>query len=222
VIAVDDATRIVLRPIANPLPLGFLALAGGTIVVSALQLGWIPPTEGTSVALILLAFVAPLQLLAAVFGFLARDVVASTGMGVLTGTWLSVALVQLHLPIGGSSKALGILLVLSSVAMGIAASGAAMGKVVPAVVLATTSLRFLATGLAQLTGSSRWEDVAGIAGVVLCIVAVYAATALVVDDVRRSTTLPLLRRGRGRDALTGDVRAQIAGIEHEPGVREQL
>jgi uncharacterized protein len=30
-----------LRPIGNPLPLGFLALAGGTLLVSGLQLGWL-------------------------------------------------------------------------------------------------------------------------------------------------------------------------------------
>jgi hypothetical protein len=81
--AVERATRIVLRPIANPLPLGFLALGAGTLVVAGLQLDWFAATEGRSVALILLAFVFPLQLLAAIFGFFARDVVAGTGMGVL-------------------------------------------------------------------------------------------------------------------------------------------
>src|SRR5215217_5946912 len=92
---VDRAARIVLRPIANPLPLGFLALAAGTLLLSALQLGWLEPQEGRQVALILLAFVFPLQLVASVFGFLARDVVAGTGMGVLCGIWLSIALVML-------------------------------------------------------------------------------------------------------------------------------
>ena len=40
-----NETRIVLRPIGNPLPLGFLALAAGTLLVSGLQLGWLqePP-----------------------------------------------------------------------------------------------------------------------------------------------------------------------------------
>ena len=79
------AARIVLRPIGNPLPLGFLALAGGTLMVSGLQLGWLEPALGQDVALILIGFVFPLQLLAAVFGFLGRDVVAGTGMGILGG-----------------------------------------------------------------------------------------------------------------------------------------
>jgi uncharacterized protein len=39
--AVGGAARIVLRPVGNPLPRGFLALAGGTLLVSGLQLGWL-------------------------------------------------------------------------------------------------------------------------------------------------------------------------------------
>ena len=91
----STVARVVLRPIGNPLPLGFLALAGGTLLVAALQLGWLRQEEGAQVGLLVLAFVFPLQLVSSVFGFLARDVVAGTGMGVLSGTWLSVALVLL-------------------------------------------------------------------------------------------------------------------------------
>src|SRR5438105_4119401 len=80
---VERATRIVLRPLANPLPLGFLALGAGTFVLAGLQLGWIAPTEGHAVALILLAFVFPLQFLASLLGYLTRDVIAGTGMGLL-------------------------------------------------------------------------------------------------------------------------------------------
>src|SRR5205085_5196786 len=62
-----DAARIVLRPLGNPLPLGFLALAAGTLLLSGLQLGWLQPSDGQDVALILIAFVFPLQLLSATF-----------------------------------------------------------------------------------------------------------------------------------------------------------
>src|SRR4051812_44840355 len=89
------SARIMLRPIGNPLPLGFLALAGATLLVSGLQLDWLAKSQGQDVALILIAFVFPLQLVSSVFGYLARDVVAGTAMGILAGTWLSVALVML-------------------------------------------------------------------------------------------------------------------------------
>ncbi|MFW5899245.1 MAG: hypothetical protein ACOCUN_02115 [Jiangellaceae bacterium] len=39
------ATRVVLRPLATPLPLGFLALAVATTVFGVVQLEWIPPTR---------------------------------------------------------------------------------------------------------------------------------------------------------------------------------
>src|SRR4051812_4257377 len=103
---VEWATRIVLRPIANPLPLGFIALGAGTLLLSALQLGWLEPTEGHDVALLLLAFVAPLQLVACIFEFLARDVVAGSGMGILAGTWLATSLVMRNLAPGATSRPL--------------------------------------------------------------------------------------------------------------------
>src|SRR4051794_9356966 len=77
--SIEDATRVVLRPIANPLPLGFLALGAATLLVSGLQLGWLHASQGNDVALILLAFVFPLQLITSIFGYLGRDVVVGTG-----------------------------------------------------------------------------------------------------------------------------------------------
>jgi hypothetical protein len=45
--AAETLTRITLRPIANPLPVGFLALAGGTLLLSGLQLGWVDRARAT-------------------------------------------------------------------------------------------------------------------------------------------------------------------------------
>jgi uncharacterized protein len=210
-VSVDANTRVVLRPIANPLPLGFLALAGGTLTLSGLQLGWVESAEGHHVALILLAFVVPLQLVACVFGYLGRDVVAGTGMGLLSGTWLSIALVTLDSPPGSTSDALGLFLLLAAAAMAVPAAAAMTGKVVPAAVLGTTVLRFAATGIYQLSASDTWKDVAGVVGLVLCGVALYAALALALEDARHRTTLPVGRRHTGR---LGELR--------EAGVREQL
>lgn len=220
--AVEQATRIVLRPLGNPLPLGFLALAGGTFVVSGLQFAWVPTEGGDDVALILIGFVAPLQLVASVLGFLARDVVAGTGMGVLAGTWLSVGLVVLRAPPGSPSDALGLLLLVAAAAMLVPAAAAATGKLVPAAVLVTTAARFAVTGVHQLTGSEPWEDTAGVVGVVLCVLALYAALALALEDTRRATVLPVLRRGLGRESLAGGLAGQLGRIEREAGVREQL
>ncbi len=219
---VERATRIVLRPIGNPLPLGFIGLAAATLLVSGLQLEWLAPEDGRAVALVLIAFVFPVQLLASIFGFLGRDVVAGTGMGVLAGTWLAVALVTLDSAPGSTSDALGLFLLLAALAMLVPASAATTGKLIPAAVLTTTSLRFALTGIYQLTAGEGWADVAGVVGLVLCALAVYAALAMALEDARRSTTLPLARRGRGREALSGRLERQLDRLEAEAGIREQL
>jgi uncharacterized protein len=202
--------QVFLRPLANPLPLGFLALAGATLLVSGLQLEWLQPSDGMDVALILIAFVFPLQLVASVFGFLARDVVAGTGMGILAGTWLAVGLIVLTGEPGSTSDALGLFLLIAAVAMLVPASAAATGKLAPLAVLGTTALRFAVTGLYELTASGTWKTLAGIVGLVLCALAVYTALAMALEDVLHRTLLPVGRRG---GAL---------GVGDEAGVREQL
>jgi uncharacterized protein len=211
-----------LRPIANPLPLGFLALGGGTLLVSGLQLDWLAPSDGRDVALILIAFVFPLQLLSSTFGFLARDVVAGTGMGLLAGTWLSIGLVILTSPPGSTSDALGLFLLLAGLAMLVPALAAATGKLIPAAVLTTTAARFAATGIYQVTAGETWKDLAGLVGLILFVLALYAALAMALEDAKRQTLLPVGRRGVGRESVEGTFEQQLTRIEREAGVREQL
>jgi succinate-acetate transporter protein len=214
--------RVILRPIASPLPLGFLALSAATILVSGLQLGWLGVDQGKPVALILIAFVVPSQLVVSVLGFLARDGAAGTGMGLLAGTWLSVGLVTLTSHPGATSKALGLLLLVASVAMLVPASAALRSKVVPATVLCTTSLRFLLTALFQLTASGTWADAAGIVGLLLGALAVYAAFALELEDAAHRALLPVGRRADGLGALTANLDGQLSNVAREAGVRSQL
>ncbi|MGY1650666.1 hypothetical protein [Geodermatophilus sp. SYSU D01119] len=99
----EAGTRVVLRPVATPLPLGFPALALATTALAAVQLGWVPPPGGRVAALTALAATVPLQLLASVVGFPARDPVAATGTGVLAGTWGVVGLTTYTSPPGAVS-----------------------------------------------------------------------------------------------------------------------
>jgi succinate-acetate transporter protein len=218
----QPAAQVFLRPIANPLPLGFLALAAGTLMVSALQLGWLAPSDGHTVALILIAFVFPLQLLTSIFSYLARDVVAGTGMGILSGTWLTIGLVTLDSPTGATSDALGLFLLMAGVAMWVPASAALASKLVPAAVLGTAGLRFMVTGAYELSAASSWQHIAGIVGLFLCALGIYAALAMALEDARGATVLPLGRRASGDRAIGGDLAAQIAGVASEAGVRNQL
>ena len=220
--ALPIGAQVMLRPLANPLPLGFLALGVATLLLSAVQLQWIPAEDATTVAVILIVLVAPLQLLASILGFLARDPVAGTGMGILAGTWAAVGLVTLRSPLGSTSHALGLLLLASGTAMVVPALGALQSKLIPALVLATTALRFALTGIYQLSSVTGWKIAGGVTGVVLSALALYAATAFMVEETSHRSWLPLGRRSRGRRAITGHLDQQLAHIASEAGVREQL
>ena len=214
-------TRVVLRPVATALPLGFLALGVATFSFAVLQLRWIPATEGHTVALGVLALTVPLQLLAAVMGFLARDPVAATGMGILSGTWGAVCLATLSAPPGRTSDGLGVLL-LASTACLLVPAAAARTKLVPAAVILLSATRFAVTGVAQIDGDPGWMSFAGWVGLALAALSLYAALALELEGSESRTVLPLGRRGAGAEALRGSVGSQVRGVENEPGVRRQL
>jgi hypothetical protein len=181
---VQQTSVVTFRPLGNPLPLGFLGLAGGTLVLSGLQLRWVDTAETTEVGVILLVFPFTLQLITSIFGFLRRETPVGMGMGVLAGTWASIALVKLTSAPGAASDALGLLLLASAAGL-VLASGAAgaSGTLVPAAVLGTAAVRFGLTALYQL-GVSGLRTTDGIVGLVLAAAALGGAGWLALDDVR--------------------------------------
>jgi uncharacterized protein len=211
----DDGARVVLRPVATPLPLGFLALVLATTVFSAVQLGWVAPDQGRVAAITAVAATVPLQFAVAVLGFLARDPVAVTGMGLLAGTWAVVGLTTLTSVPGTISPGLGVLLLASGVGMLVPAAGAVTSKIAPALVMALAGCRFVVTGVYQLEGSAAWKAAAGWTGLVLAVVALYTALALQLEGGGERTVLPVGRRGNGR-------LPEGPELLREPGVRAQL
>lgn len=214
-------TRIVLRPTGTPLPLAFMALAVATVGFSCLQLGIIGDDEERVVALAVLVLTVPLQFFASVIGFGARDPIAGTGMAMVSGVWAMVAVSSLATEPGESSAGLGVLLLAAAVAILVPVS-AGHGKLVAAAVLAGSSVRFAATGIAELTGTDAWSVVAGILGFGLAALALYAALGFELEEVRGRTVLPMLRRGAGAKPLHDDMGEQVEGIAQEAGVRQQL
>lgn len=213
--------RVVLRPIGSPLPLGFLGLFVATVSFSSVQLGWIPQSQSSTVALAALGLTVPVQLVASVFGFLARDPVAGTGMGILAGTWAAVGLATLTSPPGAASPALGMILIASGLAMLVPAAGGRQ-KVVAATVMGLSALRFLITGVAELSGAPAWMTAAGWTGLLLAAVSFYAALAFELEGTDKHDVLPLWRRGSAASAVQQDEADQLADVAREPGVRTQL
>ena len=211
-----------LRPIASPLPLGFLALFVGSLLLSSLQLHWIPATQRPEVAIGLLAFTVPLQLIACCYGFLCRDVVASTGVGVLGGTWATLGVSLVSSPPSARSPGLGILLVVAAGALLVPATAALTGKAVAALVLALAAVHFALSGSYELTSAAGWQHASGLCGIVLAGLALYAALATEIDSATRRNILPLLRTPYGRRAVSGQLAEQMETLPREAGVRQQL
>lgn len=215
-------TRIVLRPLATPLPLGFLGLFLATVAVAGLQLGWVPASQQHVLAIGILVFTVPVQFIACIYGFLVRDLVAGTGMGLLAGSWGTVALVLLLSPPGSRSAGLAWMLVLGGFTLAVPAAAALQTKLLAGAVNLMTAVRFWVTAVYEWGAPHAWETAAGAVGIALGALAVYAALAFEVEDQRRETVLPTFRRSSGALAMTGDLVDQVSRAHHEAGVRKQL
>lgn len=215
-------TRIVLRPLATPLPLGFLGLFLATMALAGLQLGWVPGSQQTVLAIGILVFTVPVQFIACVYGFLVRDLVAGTGMGLLAGSWGTVGLVLLLSHPGSRSAGLAWILVLAGFTLAIPATAAFQTKMLAGAVNLMAAIRFWVTAVYEWGAPHAWETAAGAVGIALAALAAYAALAFEVEDQRRETVLPTFRRSSGVQAMTGDLVDQVSRAQHEAGVRKQL
>ena len=213
-------THIALRPVGSPLPLGFFAFGTGVALTSLLELQVL--TASHRVAVVLLTFTAPLELLGAVFAFLARDSGAGTALAVFGGSWVSTGTSLLLAP-DGSRSAVTCAYDLALVAvLAVMALAARQGKPVLTVLLTLASVRFGASGLYESTGAAPAQQLAGLVGLIIVTFSLYGGLALPLEDGRGQTVLPLGRRGRARSALEDGLGAQLRGLDSEAGVRRQL
>jgi succinate-acetate transporter protein len=212
-------TRIVLRPIGSPMPLGFFTVAIDSVLVSALQWGLLPGIDRQAVALIVFpAFVV--QVIVGIFAFHGRDSIAATLMMSFATTWLVDALIFYTNP-PGATAALGIFFVVFAVFAAFMLASA-LPKRALAAVLAVAVPRFLIAGVADLAGSQALSQAGAALGFLLAAVALYTAFALLMEDSRGREVLPIGRLGMARHATHGNLAMQLRGIERQAGVRRTL
>lgn len=217
-----SGVTVFLRPVGEPLTLGLFGLAVATSVLASLQFGWVQRTQGGNVALILIGFAAINQFTAAVVAFLSRDGVTATAMAVLATTWLTVGLVLYTSPPGATSGALGIFLLVSGLAIALSGGTAALSKLVPAVVFLVAGARYVTTGVYELLGIGAWQYASAVIGLVLAVLAMYAAWAAELEAAVGRSVLPMGRRNKGAVAVGGDMTEQVRDVATEPGVRAML
>jgi uncharacterized protein len=217
----EHQARIVLRPIGSGLPLGFFSFGIGMLLLGCLGIGWIPVDEQKDVGMILIAFVFPLELLATVFAFLARDTLGATTLGLFTTSWLAFGWLDVSSQPGATSLTVGIYLFGFATAVLLIAAMSTMGKPFFSVLLSLAAGRMVLSGVYEVGGSKRWFEVAGGFGIALASLAMYGGTALGLEDAKQREVLPLFRRGAADEAFQG-FEAQLSRLESEPGVRQQL
>jgi succinate-acetate transporter protein len=218
----SSRAAVFLRPLGTPLPLAFVGLMVASAVLSCFDLGWIPRSEQAQVGLVLISFAVPLQGLATVLLFMARDAPSGASIGVLSVTWLSYGLLLVESRSGSRSATAAVLLFAAAAALAPGAVTSALSKLIPAAVLAAASLRLLLTGLYEKLGSTGWKHASGWEGLILAAAALYAALASDLEGSTRRDVLPLGRRGAGRRALEETIDDQGDAIEKEPGVRSRV
>jgi uncharacterized protein len=219
---VEEITRIVLRPLATPLPLGFLALAIGSILLSAVQLHWIGMQYMHQVATVMLVLVTPLELATCLLAFFVRDVVMATALGLLTGSWAAVGTLLVTAP-GGSTRnpVLGVLAIAVAVTLLVPATTVSTTKPAGAVIVVVAAARFALTGIYQLGAGPTWQTASGVVGVVLVGFACYSSLAFAIEDARHHPVLPISRRSTSAAAMSGELQNQLDDLASEAGVRQE-
>jgi uncharacterized protein len=218
----EQIARVFIRPLGTVLPLGFLVFGSGAFVTACYSLGWLPPTDGHDVFEIVLIYVVPVQAVAAVLAFLARDTAGGTTMAVFAATWAALAIVSLGLKPGETSTPIGTFLLADCVVIVLLAIAALFGNPTFAVLLLVACARFATNGAYELTGTKELSHVAGWIGLVLSAVAGYVGLAFLLEDARHSPVLPFIRQGAARESLEGDLLQHLRRLEREPGVRTRL
>jgi len=217
----EEQVRIFLRPIGSGLPLGFFSFAIGMLLLATQALGWIPVGEQKDVGMTLIAFVFPLELVATIVAFLARDTLGATTLGLFTTSWLTLGWLYLASPAGSTSITVGIYLFGFATAVVLLALISTLGKPFFSVLLLLSAARMVLSGYYEVGGAQSWERISGGVGIALCAVAMYGGVALALEDARHRQLLPLFRRGGADQAFQG-YEAQLERLESEPGVRQQL
>jgi uncharacterized protein len=216
-----EQVRIMLRPIGSGLPLGFFSFGIGMLLLGSTAIGWIPVSEQKDVGMLLMAFVFPLELVAMIMAFLARDTLGATTLGLFTTSWLALGWADKSSPPGSTSVTLGIYLFGFATVALLLAMMSVRAKPFFSVLLALATTRMVLSGYYEIGGSTGWYKVAGGFGIALAALALYGGVALGLEDAQQRELLPLFRRGPAQEAFAG-YEKQLERLEAEPGVRQQL
>ena len=214
--------RIVVHPYASALPLGCFAFGVGNALTSAFYLHWIPVADQHTLAIMLLAFVAPLELIPCIMAFLSRDTGGATAMGIFSAAWVVQGIELLSGSVSVSNLATGIFLLMLSLYLIILAVVTFSAKPLLGILLSLAVLRSLGASLMQFGFIKGSTLPTAIFGFLVSLFAVYSGLGFLLEDIYQKPMAMTFRRGKARAALDGNLQEQLTEIAHEAGVRNQL
>lgn len=218
----EQNVRIVVRPFASALPLGFFSFSLGMLLLGGLANGWLHASDQHTVGLLLAAFVFPLETIAVVIAFLARDTFGATGLGLFSTSWLAFGLADLMGKPGELSRAVGLMDFGFGFVVVVLAVAAFMGKPLIGSIMSLAAVRVVFSGVHEFGGPSALWTAAGWLGVAIFVLAVYGGLAFLLEDVLQKEVLPVFRVGASRHSVEGNLHEQLRGIGREAGVRHTL
>jgi succinate-acetate transporter protein len=218
----EKNVRIMVRPIASALPLGFFSFGMGMLLLAGAGNGWLPVSEQHTVGLLLAAFVAPLEFTAAVVAFLARDTFGATGLGLFSSSWFAIGLADLTGVPGVLSRTLGLYEFGFAFAVAVLAIAAMMGKPLIGTIMLAASSRSALAGAYEWGAPKSVNTVGSWIALAIFVAAVYGGLAFLLEDVRQESVLPVFRRGASKESIEGNLQDQLRGVGQEAGVRQAL
>ncbi len=218
----DVPVQIVLRPYASSIPLASFAFGTGNALYSAFLLHWIPAAEARPLAIMLLAFVAPLELGPSIMAFLARDAGGATAFAIFGTAWVVQGLALLGGPPPSLSHVTAVFLMCLTLCTIMLALVTFKGKPLLGAVLVVAAVRTSVSAAMALTSRPWVSTATAWSGLLLALLAFYSGLAFLEEDVSQRISPLTFRTGEARSAMEGKLEDQISAIEKEAGVRKQL
>ncbi|HEY4348312.1 MAG TPA: acetate uptake transporter [Gaiellaceae bacterium] len=223
----DVAARVFLQPIAPPSILGLFGFAGATFIIAAHMAGWYGTATSNAYLWPFAAiFGGVAQFLAGMWGYRARDAVATAMHGMWGSFWIAFGILNLlfstHVLVEPKPKfpelgfwfiALGAITLMGALAVLIE------GNLGVCAVLTSLAAGCGCASAGFIAGSARWTEIAGYVFVVAAALAFYVASAMMLASASGRVILPMGKRAphanRPGDPLPNPIELAWA----EPGIK---
>ena len=203
--AIHPQVRVFVRPYGSAVPLGFFAFGIGMFLYAAYDAEWVKATDAKTIGLIFVAFVGPLEAIAAVIAFLARDTMAGVALGLFTGSWFLTGFATMNAQPGVLDAAQGYLLVAFTIAVLLLSVVAWLGQPLIALLLTVAAARGACSAAYELGAGSGYGRAAGWIALAIFVASIYGGLGFLLEDVTGKSVLPVWRIGSSSDAIEGSL-----------------